>query len=86
MGYSYEELRPGVLTDEGQRRFLKVRDHVFKLLDAHEIATGERMMAGLGLGGTNWDAMACIDRMVELGEIRVVARGERLQDTVYRRG
>ena len=32
-GYSYEDERPWLLTDEGQRALLKVRDAAFQLID-----------------------------------------------------
>jgi hypothetical protein len=69
--YRYEELRPTVLTDAGQRRFLRVRDFVHKTLaTAGAVRMQEAMSAATG--GDSWEQIACVDRMVELGEIREI--------------
>jgi hypothetical protein len=82
MPYSYKELRPALFTEEGQVRFLAVRDRARDLLTAHGQATLEQLINGFG--GTNWDQIACVDRMVELGELRLIARGNVSNDNVYR--
>jgi len=66
--YEYEKEKPKLFTDEGQRAFLKVRDNVFHLLKE---AGAVRMTEALrGSTGDSWFQLACVDRMVELGEIR----------------
>ena len=70
MSYNYTTERPYVFTDEGQRTFLKVRDNVKKLLA--ESGTVRMDAAMRGITGDTWETMACVDRMVELGEIREV--------------
>lgn len=68
--YNYEEIRPQLFTDEGQRKLLKVRDNVANLLKQ---AGAVRMQEALaGVGGDSWEQLACVDRLVELGEIREV--------------
>lgn len=70
MAYDYEIERPKVFTDEGQRKFLKVRDHVHCLLDkAGAVRMQEAMSA---TSGDSWVTLACVDRLVELGEIREI--------------
>lgn len=66
-GYIYKVEREKLLTDEGQRLFLKIRDRVQYLL---QTAGAFRMMeAFIGIGGDSWQMIACIERMVELKEI-----------------
>ena len=74
--YKYEELKPSLFTDEGQRRFLEIRDHVHKTLDK---SGAIRMVEAISLsGGDSWEKLACVDRLVELGEIREIAQPEPL--------
>lgn len=72
--YLYETLRAQMFTDEGQRVFLKVRDAVKETMRQ----TGAiRMQEAIRVGATaatsgdvgDWEMMACVDRMVELGEL-----------------
>lgn len=71
--YTYETERPKLFTDEGQRLFLRVRDHAQKLLAASGAVTCEKLLAGAGAGaGASFVQLACIDRLVELGELRRV--------------
>ena len=70
MPYVYENERPELLTDAGQRLFLKIRDHAAALLNA---AGAFQMGAVMTLAsGTSWQMMAAVDRLVELGELREV--------------
>lgn len=74
MIYVYEKQRQNLFTDEGQRMFLRVRDWVgLRLNDAGAFRMQEAMSAAGG--GDSWDMLACVDRLVELGEIREVTRG-----------
>lgn len=57
--YLYEEQRPSLFTDEGQRQFLKIRDNVKLLL---EKAGAFRMQEALrGCTGSSWEHLACVD-------------------------
>jgi hypothetical protein len=68
MSYSYEAQRANIFTEDGQRMFLKIRDKTQYLL---KIAGAVRHQeATSGVTGDSWDMIACLDRMVELGEIR----------------
>lgn len=82
MPYSYRELRPQLFTEEGQTRFLAVRDRARDLLTQHGQATLGQLIHGFG--GADWDHIACVDRMVELGELHKVATGNMMQDDLYR--
>lgn len=65
--YNYQTEKKELFTDDGQRMFLKVRDKVQNLLKtAGAFRSGE---AVAGCTGSSWTMLACIDRLVELGEI-----------------
>lgn len=66
--------KPVLFTDEGQRKFLKIRDNVSELLKKSGAVTMGKAIRGVT--GDVWDSLACVDRMVELGEIREVHYGE----------
>jgi hypothetical protein len=63
MSYNYQTERPALFTEEGQVRFLKVRDKVQAAIKAY----GAFRVQELGVG--SWEDMACLDRMVELKEL-----------------
>jgi len=67
MSYKYEDQKEWLFTDEGQRKFLAIRDKVFALLKT----SGAFMMENI-LSGGDWECLACVDRMVELHEIREI--------------
>jgi len=65
--YNYQSERPFLFTDEGQRKLLQVRDHVAILL---KTAGAIRMQEAVSkCTGSSWESLACVDRLVELGEI-----------------
>lgn len=69
--YNYQDHKLKIFTDEGQRDFLKVRDHVHKMLKD----SGAFMMIKAfkeSHAGTDWEMQANVDRLVELKEIREV--------------
>lgn len=67
MSYDYKTVRPCLFTEENQKLFLRIRDKANGLL---KIAGSFRMQEVWdGATGTTWEMMACVDRMVELGEI-----------------
>jgi hypothetical protein len=79
MSYKYEEQKSGIFTDEGQKLFLGVRDKVARLLKE----SGAFMLNNV-LTGDSWQCIACVDRMVELGDLtEVVQHGVRGQDRVF---
>lgn len=71
--YNYEAMKPKLFTEEMQVVFLKVRDKVKTLLTVSGAATMSRIIDGIG--GDVWESMACVDRLVELEEIREVELG-----------
>ena len=72
--YNYQQVKPLLFSDEGQRLFLKCRDRVKDLLKASGAVRMEEAIKTLS--GTSWTMLACLDRMVELGEIREIRERE----------
>ena len=67
MPYKYEDLRPEFFTPRGNETLEKVRINV-----ATQLMHGSQLTAHAavnGLLGDNWLAHACLDRLVELGEL-----------------
>ena len=74
--YQYEQEKPAIFTDEGQRDFLKVRDQVFKMLTYSGAVRMDRAMSGLTCTGSSWLHMAYVDRLVELDDIKEITSGD----------
>lgn len=74
MPYNYQTEKPFLFTDEGSRKFLAVRDHVQALLKQAGAVRMAEAMRGFPGGGTNWQMLACVDRLVEIGELLEVPR------------
>jgi hypothetical protein len=73
MNYKYAEIKPRIFTEENQVMFIKIRDNAHKLLKIAGAARMQELMIGTG---STWEIMACVDRLVELGEIREITCGE----------
>ena len=72
--YSYETEKKAIFTEQGQVMFLKIRDRINDLLSK---AGAVRMQEAIsGISGDSWGTLACVDRLVELGEIREAAQGD----------
>jgi hypothetical protein len=67
VSYRYEDYKERVFTESLQVMFLKIRDNATELIAKSGAASMERLIAGCA--GTNWDMLACVDRLVELGEL-----------------
>lgn len=68
MAYDYQTERAYVFTESGQRQFLSIRDRVGRLLK--EAGAVNLECAIKGETGSSWEMIACVDRMIELGELR----------------
>lgn len=66
-GYNYETERPFLFTDDGQRMFLQIRDKAKRLLKEAGAFRAQELFTEVT--GSSWAMIACIDRLVELGEI-----------------
>lgn len=65
--YDYQKERAEIFTEQGQVTFLKIRDRVKYLL---KTAGAFRMNEAISSAtGSSWNHLACVDRLVELGEI-----------------
>jgi len=73
--YSYEKYRASVFTDEGQRMFLRIRDFIHGQLREGGAVRVAEIIRNAG-AGDSWTMLACVDRMVELGEIREVTAND----------
>ena len=67
MAYNYAVQRPNVFTEDGQVMFLKIRDTAHALISKSGAATCSKIISGCT--GDSWDMLACVDRLVEIGEI-----------------
>jgi hypothetical protein len=85
--YDYGTQKPSLFTDEGQKEFLKIRDHVNGLL---ALAGAVRMQEAISAGSSDtWFLLACVDRLLELHELIEVTEHLRLcheQNRVFVRG
>lgn len=68
MSYQYKKEKPELFTDDGQRLFLQIRDHAQHLIKTAGAFQMEKAISA-GRSGSSWTMMACVDRLVELGEI-----------------
>lgn len=73
MSYEYSKIKPRLFEEANQQTFLKIRDRANELL---KTAGAFRLQecALLNNSGDTWTLMACIDRLVELGELREILR------------
>lgn len=68
--YNYQSERAAIFTEDGQKMFLSIRDNVQRLL---KTAGAVRMQEAIaGQTGSSWQMLACVDRLVELNEIREI--------------
>lgn len=69
--YEYARMRPEVFTEQGQVMFLRIRDGI---QDALKSSGAIRMQEAISFagGGDAWVMLACVDRLVELGELREI--------------
>lgn len=73
--YVYEEIKPSIFSEDGQVMFIAIRDHVSRCL---KMSGAVRMGEAISVSsGDSWQMLACVDRLVELGELREITnRGE----------
>lgn len=74
MSYVYETQKKNLFNPEGMKLFAGIRDQVRKLLElagAVDMAHAMRLPEGVG-GADSWQMMACVDMLVENGELQEV--------------
>lgn len=80
--YKYEELRPFIFTEYGQAMFMNIYKTARDLLQKAGAFKMDHVMRGMS--GDCWTMIACVDRLVELGEIyEVTQAGVYGQDRVF---
>lgn len=82
MTYSYIEQKPYTLTDEGQRKLLAVRDCARDLCTKAGAVRAGILLHAAG-SGDSWENMALVDRLVEIGDLRVVHDASAWQDRIF---
>lgn len=64
--YDYQKERADIFTEQGQKMFTAIRDTSRKLFAYSGAAISGEMM---DCAGDSWTMLACIDYLVEIGEI-----------------
>lgn len=83
MPYDYEAEKAKLWSDEGQRRFIKVRDVTLAMCATAGACRSGKVLEKGG-SGDGWEVFACLDRMVELGElVEVTGPAVAGQDRVF---
>lgn len=68
--YIYESQRKNIFTEQGQEMFIKIRDKAKSLLATAGSFRMDAIMSSCT--GDTWDMLACVDRMVEMGELKEI--------------
>jgi anion-transporting ArsA/GET3 family ATPase len=70
--YNYQTEKTKIFMEDSQETFLKIRDKVQQLLKQ----SGAVMMQNAisGVTGDSWLHIACVDRLVELKEIKEITK------------
>ena len=74
--YNYETEKQNIFTEEGQLLFLKIRDKTKRLLETAGAARCQEIISGCT--GDSWAMLACVDRLVEIGEIKEITIDSRV--------
>lgn len=82
--YNYETEKPWLFTDEGQRALLKVRDAAFELIEQAGAARFDKIFQRIVGGvGDSWREIALLDRLVEIGDLRLLSLPAATQYRIY---
>lgn len=65
--YNYQKERAELFKEENQKLFLQIRDRVKYLIRQAGCARMDKIIEKST--GSSWTMLACVDRLVELGEI-----------------
>jgi len=74
MSYDYETQKPKLLTPEGQKMLFAIRAKAASLIEQSGAVILDKAVSGIGVD--SWDRLACMDYLVELGELREVPQRE----------
>lgn len=83
MGYNYETMKPKVFTESGQRILLSIFKNIerYRLFGNKNRMNVNKMIKSVC--GDTWTMLACINYLEELGEIKLVKKGDMAQFNVY---
>lgn len=81
--YNYETEKPKVFLEENQKMFLGIHEKAKELISVAGAARCDKIIAEQS--GDSWTMLACVDRLVEIGEIKEVPQITcRSQDRLFR--
>ena len=70
--YNYEVEKAEIFSEQGQKSFLEIRDKVKNILAKSGAITMDKAISDMT--GINWFHMACVDRLVELKELKEISQ------------
>lgn len=70
MSYNYQQQRHKIFTEDGTRMLMRMRDKARELLNLSGAVIASKIM--MASSGDGWQMLACIDYMVEQGDLRRV--------------
>lgn len=79
--YKYEEQKPRIFEEQNQEQFLKIRDNAQRLLREAGAARLDAIIRGNT--GDSWIALACVDRLLELRELKELPTDGATQHRVF---
>lgn len=71
--YKYEEQKQKLFTEEGMGMLIKIRDKAKSLFKTAGAARMQEIISGTT--GDSWLMLACVDWLVEKGEIKELTKG-----------
>lgn len=81
MSYNYETIKPQLFTEAGVEMLMKIKDQVGRLLFSAGAFTMEKVTRTVT--GDSWLMLACLDYLVEKGEIDLASNRGMRQHWVY---
>ena len=83
--YDYEVEKEKIFSEKGQKLFLAIRDQIKKKLAiSGAITMGRAISLPEEIGAADgWHMMACVDRLVELGELQEVPTSGAAQYRIF---
>jgi hypothetical protein len=81
MSYQFATERSRLFTEDGVKMLTKVRDNVKQHLATSGAVRADK--AWTGVSGDSWQMLACLDYLVEIGEIRELGPTGWGQDRVF---
>lgn len=87
MSYQYEEFKPWLFSDEGQRALIAYRDSAFRLIDVAGAVRFDKIVEGSRVHvADSWRQIAIVDRLVEIQSLVCAWDGSGTQYRIYMKG